>query len=143
MHGLKRANIGKDSEEKNASHNSTLKCFHAYCHFQVFKTKEKTITKYKNIWFWSFFFLIILDIQEEKGATVICRWSSPVVWNIVSPLHPPGPSWDSIWLRTFCLYPSLLVSAHIHSEISGLVLIRLHEMLYHIQIIRVSTFYQQ
>lgn len=40
---LKRANIGKDSEEKNASHNSTLKCFHAYCHFQVFKTKEKTI----------------------------------------------------------------------------------------------------
>lgn len=34
---------GKYSEEKNASHNSTLKCFHAYCHFQVFKTKEKTI----------------------------------------------------------------------------------------------------
>lgn len=31
---------------KNASHNSNLKCFHAYfenCRFQVFKTKEKTI----------------------------------------------------------------------------------------------------
>lgn len=74
MHGLKRANIGKDSEEKNASHNSTLKCFHAYCHFQVFKTKEKNYKlNIKTFDFDHFFFLIILDIQEEKGATVICR----------------------------------------------------------------------